>query len=149
MAWVTPKTNWQIRYDESNNYIGDYFNASDFNRIKNNLGYLRELACELYPSFAIEDLGSDRVYSDFGPYADEINTLERNLYTININTLNIEEYMEYPVYSPNELIMGVDELNRIESATLDIYNTLNNQYSGRRMLTIKLGVPNDGFLHGM
>ena len=47
MAWITPKTDW---YGEvvDGVYVGDRFNASDYNRIKNNLSYLRELAVQMY-----------------------------------------------------------------------------------------------------
>ncbi|MBR4723483.1 MAG: hypothetical protein IK072_01955 [Clostridia bacterium] len=149
MSWQTPKTNWKSEFDLDGNYIGDWFGASDFNRIKNNLEYLKDLANTMYPAFTINDLGSDRTYGDYGPYADEINSLEENLYTINENTTKKPEYQNYPTYSENGIIMDAEELNRIESATLDIYNILNNQYIGRRMLTWRLGAPNSGYLHGM
>lgn len=149
MAWSTPKTDWYGYTNATGDYTGDRFNANDFNRIKNNLSYLRDLAVELYPSFSINNLGSDRVYSDFGPYADEINDLEENLVTINTNTLN-RDYGEAPyTYAENGYTMDFNELNRLESAILDLYDRLQNQYNGRRMLTFKLGVPNDGYLHGM
>lgn len=147
MAWVTPKTDWASNYNESGEYIGDWFNALDFNRIKNNLAYLRDLAVQLYPQFQINDLGPDRDESQW-PYADEINALEENLITINNNTV-MRDYGSSPIYTPNGIIMDSAELNRLESAILDIYNLLQNQYNGRRMFTWKLGVPNDGFLHGM
>lgn len=147
MAWTPPKTDWAPNYNESGEYVGDWFNASDFNRIKNNLAYLRNLAVQLYPTFQINDLGSDRDESQW-PYADEINALEENLVTINSNTVR-KDYGSSPIYTPNGLVMDATELNRLESATLDIYNLLQNQYNGRRMFTWKLGVPNDGFLHGM
>ena len=35
MAWSTPKTNWKL-YSK--------FNIEDFNRIKNNIAYLHEIA---------------------------------------------------------------------------------------------------------
>ena len=139
MSWEEPKTTWAN---------GDWFNKDDFNRIKNNLNHLKELATGLYPPFEINNIGGNRTYSSGGPFADEINDIEENLSIINANTFN-KDYGVAPEYTPNGLIMDDHELNRIESATLDIYNKLQVQYSGRRMLRIKLGVPNDGFLHGM
>lgn len=147
MAWTTPKTDWTAGYDTDGEYIGDWFNASDFNRIKNNLEYLRDLAVTMYPEFDINDLGTDRVVGEY-PYADEINALEENLVTINTGTIN-RDYGDSPEYTPNGLIMDINELNRLESAILNIYNILKNQEIGRRMFTWKLGVPNDGYLHGM
>ena len=49
MAWTTPKTDWYGVTNPSDGvYTGDRFNAVDFNRIKNNLTYLRELALKMY-----------------------------------------------------------------------------------------------------
>ena len=42
MAWTTPKTDWYGTTDADGVYIGDRFNAADFNRIKNNLDFLRD-----------------------------------------------------------------------------------------------------------
>ena len=44
MAWVTPKINWTKT---------DRINYADYNRIKNNLAYLRDMAGQLYQEFNI------------------------------------------------------------------------------------------------
>lgn len=137
MAWVTPKTDW---YGEvvGGVYVGDRFNAKDFNRIKNNLSYLRELAVKMYEEFTIHPLGSDRTPKDFF-YADEINKIEQNLNTINSKTLK-RSYGNTPVFADNGSTMTFAELNRIESATLDLYNRLTNQSEGRRTLEWNFGM---------
>lgn len=119
-------------------YIGDRFNAVDFNRIKNNLEYLRELAIKMYEEFSIQSLGSDRTPKDFF-YADEINALEDNLKTINNNSLK-RSYGNVPVYVDNGNTMDFKELNRLESAILDLYEKLTNEYEGRRMFTWNFGM---------
>ena len=43
MAWQTPKTDWHGSTNSEGVYTGDRFNASDFNRIKNNLTFLRDM----------------------------------------------------------------------------------------------------------
>lgn len=48
MAWETPKTDWYGETDSDGVYSGDRFDYRDFNRIKNNLQYLRDLAIYLY-----------------------------------------------------------------------------------------------------
>ena len=111
MGWITPKTDWWGRTDDEGVYTGDRFNAADFNRIKNNLDYLRNLAIKMYKEFSLVSLGTDRVPGDYF-YADEINQLEQNLVT----------------------------LNRLESAILDLYDRLNNQSEGRRMFTWNFGM---------
>ena len=85
MTWEAPKTDWFGQMVDGV-YVGDRFNATDFNRIKNNLSYLRELALKMYDEFTIHSLGEDRTPVDFF-YADEINKLEENLNTINSNTI--------------------------------------------------------------
>lgn len=138
MAWTTPKTDWHGGLNAEGVYEGDRFNAVDFNRIKNNLAYLRDLAITMYEEFSITSLGSDRSPSDYF-YADEINTLEDNLDTINTNSLKMP-YGEAPVYVANGNTMDYTELNRLESATLDLYNRLTNQSDGRRMFTWNFGM---------
>ena len=141
MAWQTPKTDWHGAIDSDGNYIGDRFNASDFNRIKNNLTYLRDLASRLYDEFSIASLGGDRTPADYF-YADEINQLEKNLDTINSNSLK-RSYGTEQVYVDNGNTMDYVELNRLEGAILDLYNKLTNQYNGRRNLTFMFGAKED------
>lgn len=141
MSWQTPKTNWSSYIDSDGNYVGDRFNASDFNRIKNNLVYLHELATQLYREFDINDIGGDRTPADFF-YADEINKLEDNLKSINANTVK-RNYGTAPTYKDNGKTMDFKELNRLESATLDIYNRLTNQYENRRTFKWNFGIKGD------
>lgn len=138
MAWTTPKTDWHGGLNVEGVYEGDRFNATDFNRIKNNLAYLRDLAITLYEEFSIVSLGNDRTPADYF-YADEINQLEANLVTINQNTIN-RSYGTAPTYVENGNTMDYTELNRLESATLDLYNRLTNQSEGRRMFTWNFGM---------
>lgn len=142
MAWVTPKTDWNGETAADGTYIGDRFNAVDFNRIKNNLDYLRELAIKLYDEFAINALGSDRTPADYF-YADEINQLEENLTTINNKTLK-RSYGTAPTYVDNGRTMDFAELNRLESAMLDLYDRLSNESEGRRMFTWNFGMKGGG-----
>ena len=64
--WIEPKTNWVST---------DYFNYSDYNRIKNNIAHLRDLSLSLYVNYQYKDMGVDKSgYSEF-PYADEFNAI--------------------------------------------------------------------------
>lgn len=49
--WQEPKTDWLPT---------DYFNFEDYNRIKNNISYLREQALKLYINFPFTEMGSDK-----------------------------------------------------------------------------------------
>lgn len=146
IAWVAPKINWYGHTDAEGIYHGDRFNAEDYNRIKNNLQFLRNLAVTLYPDFDIEDMGDDKCEEDF-PYADEINRMENNLDTIVASTLK-KNYGSPPIFVDNGAFIDYTELNRIESATLDLYNKLVAQHEGRRMLTFMLG-SREVFSNGM
>ena len=142
MAWETPKTNWYGKRDANGVYTGDRFNATDFNRIKNNLQHLRDMAITLYEEFNIVSLGDDRTPKDYF-YADEINQLEANFVTINSNTLK-GSYGSAPVYVDNGNTMGFAELNRLEGAILDLYDKLTNETYGRRMFTMNFGMKGGG-----
>lgn len=135
--WITPKTDWYGETDSDGIYTGDRFNAVDFNRIKNNLQYLRDFSISMYDEYEINDLGADR---NAGVYffADEIMDLEENLETIVSNTNN-KSYGTPPMYVANGIIMDYVELNRLESAILDLYLKLQNQSEGRRCFTWNFG----------
>ena len=138
MAWVKPKTDWYGKRDANGVYTGDRFNATDFNRIKNNLQYLRDKAITLYDRFNIVSLGADRTPADYY-YADEINQLEENLNTINRNTFK-RSYGSTPTYFENGKTMDFAELNRLEGAMLDIYERLEHQAANRRTLVMNFGL---------
>lgn len=136
--WEAPKTDWHGLLDSEGIYIGDRFNATDFNRIKNNLEYLRELAVKMYDEFTIQSLGADRTPKDYF-YADEINQLEKNLNVVNSNSIK-GAYGNTPSYTDNGNIMDFKELNRLERAILDLYNKLSNEHDGRRNFTWNFGM---------
>lgn len=137
MSWSTPKTDWHGKTVDGV-YTGDRFNAMDFNRIKNNLEYLRELAIKMYDEFTIQSVGNDKTVKDYF-YADEINALEANLVTINANSLK-RSYGTAPTYATNGNTMDFKELNRLEGAILDLYDRLTNKSEGRRTFTWNFGM---------
>lgn len=137
MSWETPKTDWYGAVVD-NVYTGDRFNYTDYNRIKNNLVYLRNLAIKMYDEFSINDVGSDKSVAEYY-YAEEINQMEENLEIINSHTL-AREYGDTPTYADNGNTPDYTELNRLESAILDLYDRLSNQSEGRRTFEWNFGV---------
>lgn len=137
MAWITPKTNWYGTTVDGV-YKGDHLNASDYNRIKNNLEYLRELAGKLYPEFSYTATLSDKTAGDFF-YADEFNQLENNLTLLNSKTLK-KNYGTAQYFSDGGQFITYTELNRIEKACLDLYNVLTASYEGRRKFQWQFGM---------
>lgn len=127
--WHTPKTNWKAT---------DRFNYVDYNRIKNNLTYLYELAQEVYKQFSIVDMGAD--IEDYTGWftAASFNAFESNLETINKNIFT-QDYGVSQRFFDNGQFIKWDELNRIESATLQMNDLLERQKATLRKLPFRLG----------
>ena len=135
--WQTPKTDWHGERDKQGVYTGDRFNAKDFNRIHQNIQYLKEFAEKIYSDVpSIPTIRTVQV-GDF-VYADEINQIEENFKKIAKFTFN-RNYGDRPVYHDNDSFINFRELNRLESAILDVYDRLNNQYNERRTFTWAFG----------
>lgn len=131
-TWTTPKTDW---------VASDYFNFTDFNRIKNNLACLHDLAEEVYPSFSVNSTSTEDV-TDYNYIwlPSDINKLEQDLTTLYQHmTLRDFNIGTQKTFTYNGAFITYTELNRIESATLNIYNRLVNQIAGRKMIAYTLG----------
>ena len=126
--WQQPKIDWQA--------VDDVL-CSDYNRIKGNIEFLKELAYTLYTPFPFNEMGADKTEEEY-PYADEINLIADNLELLSAGTYH-EDVGDKIIYRDNGPYIDYIDLNRIEGATLKLYNKLNNQYKSRRMLTFMLG----------
>lgn len=127
MSWSEPKVDWQPT---------DYINIEDFNRIRNNIEYLKEKANELYISFDFYIEG-EKTYSDM-PYVEVWNNLEDSLqnivdHTYDLNIGNKKTYSAYDGY------IDYNELNRIESACLNYYKLFERQHITVERLSFTLG----------
>lgn len=136
MAWTEPKVNWQGGY-HNGSYTGDYFNLADYNRIKNNLQELRDMAIRLYPEFSIVT-GADWTDYNIKPYPQDINRLEENLEIIRQKTYPFRTGSRKTYYG-NVAALDFNELNRLESGILLIYKNLTGQANGKRQLSFQLG----------
>lgn len=133
MEWITPKTDWDS---------ADFFNIEDYGRIINNIAYLKVFAkevliLELANVDFSEDIVNDKTYSSM-IYASEINAIEDKLEELNQKTYSIN-IGDKKVYYPNEKTMNYDDLNRMETACLNIYKTLVSQINGIDRLSFTLG----------
>ena len=129
MAWIEPKTNWSST---------DRFNIEDYNRIKGNLEYLCEKANEISGTFSITDMGDEKSSHSLFFYADEFNLIEQNLDTINQNIFTQNFGVAQKFYGNGPFIKW-DELNRIESAILNMKELLSRQEAGLIRLSFRLG----------
>jgi hypothetical protein len=133
MSWITPKTDWKHISDTQ----GDFFEVADYNRIKGNINYLRELASVVFRNISISDMGEDKEENEW-PYADEINKLSDNLETIVNNSYQMDIGQKV-VYEDNGPFIDYNELNRIESACKALYDNLNRIKAGKYRLGFRLG----------
>lgn len=136
MAWQTPKTDWKVTYDAQGNYTGDYFNATDYQRIKGNLLVLKGMADELYSTITLPDIPDITAISFF--YETVINALERSIDAIANNTYAVGLFVT-KIWNGNDAAPLAADLNRIESACLRLYTMLPIQAKARKRLAFTLG----------
>lgn len=147
--WIEPKTDWNMRYDTNGLFIGDFINVTDYNRIKNNLLYLRELAAQLIYNMPTIVVGADKHLPDNNNpdfdndnfFADEFNMIEDALEILD-DAIGWIDFGVKQTFYENGRMIGMDELNRIESAELTLYNLLTNSLEGKKRLSFRLGAGN-------
>lgn len=146
MAWITPKTDWTAHYNGAGVYEGDFFNIEDYNRIKNNLLYLRSLGSELFYGLPVITVGADKHYPVAGSpdfdndnfFADEINLIENGLDSLD-KAINLFNHGKKKKFVENGRFIDFNELNRIESAQLELYRYIKDSIAGKSRLALTLG----------
>lgn len=127
--WIEPKTDW-VRSDK--------FNYKDYNRIKNNIAYLKEKVIEIYADFSFEDMGKDKEsYADY-PYADEFTRLENNLERIRNHTFPFDDSAHKQWYE-NQRTPSYEDFNRLEKACLRFFNGFKDIKANKGTLSMRLG----------
>lgn len=127
--WIEPKTDWVST---------DFFNLSDYNRIKNNIAYIRDLALTLYTDFSWREMGVDKTSYAQYPYADEFNALEDNLESLRQNTFLFDDSAQKQWYE-NQRTPNYEDFNRLERACLLFKQGFESQKSMKRRLSFRLG----------
>lgn len=138
MAWQTPKTDWAVHYDTAGSYTGDYFNASDYSRIKGNLEYLCTLAATVGPMPADMTIPAVTVAS-YG-YASTFDALERALDKLLAAGVYDPGIAARKTWAGNQAAPLAADINRIENSCLQLYDVLTQQAAARPQLAIKLGM---------
>lgn len=106
MAWITPKIDWTKE---------DWFNATDYARIKGNIEYLADyMDADITPM--IGKNVADTVYDN------QLTLFPHNVYAINQQTYKYTTITD-AIYRANEYAPNYEELNRIEGAIFILYNT--------------------------
>ena len=128
MALITPKTDW----------VGtDYINFTDYNRICNNLNWVKDEANELgfsYPGWEVMTLATD--YSD-NPYADMWNSVVDNYNLLDDIYPNFEPIED--VFSVNGYYIAYGTLNTLERNILLLDTVLSVAKANIPRLAITLG----------
>lgn len=112
MSWEQPKTNWEST---------DFFNFTDFNRIKNNVLYLSEEINAYLKPVSIEEMQEDVTSYAYIWRCDDFNSIENNM---NILCRSVGETFDAKRYFPNGPFIKWDELNRLEEACERIYKLI-------------------------
>lgn len=144
MAWIQPKTNWQARYNESGEYIGDFLNVADYERICGNLQLIRDLYISYNKPSVILDTMETIDHTSLA-YASQWNAIENNLEKLIIafgGLLSLSGNKK--IYIDNGRTIDYTELNRIENVSLLIYDYLPLEYNAERHLEFSLGLDNIG-----
>ena len=136
MAWQTPKTDWKVTYDSNGNYLGDYFEAEDYQRIRGNLLYLKEEGEKIFSAMETPDIPNVTIKS-YG-YASYINALENSLKEIIASSVN-PGIPPTKVWKANGAAPSYTDLNRIESATQFLYDTFNMAKTAFVKLPFEMG----------
>ncbi len=122
---LTPYTAWTIQYDSEGEYTGDFFNVEDYDRIKQNIEYLREYAYFLYGGFTLRGMVAVTVES-YG-YASTIDALDANLEAIAANTFRPPNMLPVKQWRGNQPPPGPDDWNRIENTCLLLFEQFERQ----------------------
>lgn len=128
MSWIEPKTDWTS---------SDYFNAEDYNRIIGNVIYLKAFSDALFNSLTNVSLGEEKTKISL-IYAREMNNIESSIDKLNFETYRLD-LGETKEYLPNTRTLNFEDLNRIESAILLLYNTMVAHKNALQRLAFTLG----------
>lgn len=126
--WQTPKTDWTAE---------TFINISDLQRIVGNIEYIKEMSEMIFNAYDIEEMNKDKSYNSQW-YASDVNKIENNLEKINRMTYNLDigDKMQF---ADNGRYIDYNELNRIENASLKLYETMKTQIEILSRLSFRLG----------
>lgn len=124
MSWVTPKTDWQVREYVDGLYNGDWFNLSDYNRIRGNISHVANFAQNVLGVEIPQTAMPARAFGSY-PRAEDFNRIETNLLAV-VQALSQlpPGYYSKTDWAANGAFLTFDDLNRIESATSWLWEEL-------------------------
>lgn len=114
----------------------NHFNASDYNRIKYNVCYIKRIADALFGSVEFINMGPDKSWEEY-PKPEDFQVIEKNLNYICIASGLPAE--QYSIHMGNKPFLSYGELNQIEEVCQKLFNRLYGIMKARRRLPIVLG----------
>lgn len=128
MEWIEPKIDWTSE---------DAFDYVAYNRITNNIMFLKTFAASLFALSNNFSLETDKKNLDL-LYARHMNAIEDGLTSINEETYDMD-IGDKKIYKPNKNVPTYDEYNRIESACLSLYQEMQIHKANLPRLAFTLG----------
>ena len=127
MSWVTPKTDWQVREYVDGLYSGDWFNLSDYDRLRGNIRHMATFASSVLGVDIPQTAMPARSFGSY-PRAGDFNAIESNLLAI------VQAFSQLPPgyysrtdWAENGAFLTFDDLNRIESASAWLWEALQSR----------------------
>ena len=111
--WIEPKTNWAA---------DDYINIDDMNRIIGNITHIGIAAKPYFPDCVIPPQSDVTYTTKHTP--DIINTIESRLQIANSSTVRVPDFPAQKTWEADGPFYTYEDLNRIEGATLTLYNII-------------------------
>lgn len=147
MEWIEPKTNWKVEYDEKGNYIGDYLNIVDINRMINNTEYIVKQCNALFGTslgypFEHPIIGEelDRyTFNGINYLCEMINEHVKNKKVTELQEAENTHGVMYFEYVPSWTFW-----NAFEQITKLLHDDLMKIQNNKRKLKYQFGIPNTG-----
>lgn len=129
-VWIEPKINWKAT---------DYFNLDpDYNRIKGNIEYMKELSNKMYSDFPLIEMGAFTIQDM--PFDTFLNNIVDNVSQLESNLYKPPDNAEMKRYKGGEVGWNADELNIIEGNILRLYNAIMGQWNCLQKMPCLMGV---------
>lgn len=148
MEWIEPKIDWKVEYDEKGNYIGDYLNAKDLNRMSSNVSYLIRECKSLYETKGVfDDVPS--YTATIGEILD-IAPLLTLVYTIRVVNRFVRSKEVTDIINTRVLNISQDQTptwefyNAFERITKLEHEQMVKVANDKRKLKYQFGIPNTG-----
>lgn len=149
MEWIEPKINWKVEYDEKGNYVGDYLNIADINRMSNNLLYAIRECKSLYETKSWFDGVNSPYIATIGETLD-INILLSLTYYIQVINRFVRSKEVADIVDT-----GILRISRDQTPTWEFYNAVERIMkleheqmvrvaNNKRKLKYQFGIPNTG-----